>query len=241
LLLATATFASAQATASQPPNGRSEGGAPPATTAPAGQQPAGRQPAPPATAQPPATRPPQPAAPPPSPAAAPQVIPQGVAVPVDYTIGADDVLNVVFWRDKEMSSEVTVRPDGKISLPLLNDIQAIGLSPAQLGQKLEEEAKRYIEDPNVTVVVKTINSRKVSITGEVAKPGTYPLTSPTTVLQLIAMAGGLGEYADSKNIVIIRNENGKQIGYPFNYKTIKSRKGLAQNIELKPGDTVVVP
>jgi len=169
-------------------------------------------------------------------AAAPAVV-----VPPDYVIGPDDVLSVVYWRDKEMSTDVVVRPDGKISLPLLNDMTAAVLTPAQLGERLVEDSKRFIEDPNVTVVVRTINSRKVFITGEVAKPGFYPLGGPTTVLQLIAVAGGLRDYADSKNIVVVRNENGKPVSYQFNYKNVVSRKNLTQNIELKPGDTVVVP
>ena len=98
-----------------------------------------------------------------------------------------------------------------------------------------------MEDPNVTVVVKAINSRRVYITGQVSKPGQYPLTAPTSVMQLIAMAGGLTEFADKKKIIIMRTENGKPVAYPFNYKDVLSRKNLKQNIELKPGDTVVVP
>jgi polysaccharide biosynthesis/export protein len=147
----------------------------------------------------------------------------------------------VYWRDKDMSAEVTVRPDGKISLPLLNDLQAAGLTPDQLRDRLVAESKRFIEDPNVTVVVRQINSRKVFITGEVNKPGPYPLSGPTTVLQLIAVAGGLRDYADEKNIVIVRTENGRQASYRFNYKDVASRKNLGQNIALKPGDTVIVP
>src|SRR5213593_2253992 len=116
----------------------------------------------------------------------------GVSVPPEYTIGTDDVLSVVFWRDKELTSDVTVRPDGKISLPLLNDVQASGLTPAQLKDRIVEESKKYVEDPNVTVVVKDIKSRRVFITGEVKKPGPYSLTGTTTVLQLLSISGGLG-------------------------------------------------
>src|SRR5713226_1779340 len=123
------------------------------------------------------------------------VAPAAAAVPppADYVIGTDDVLNVVFWRDKDMSSEVAVRPDGKISLPLLNDVQAAGLTPAQLRVQLTESAKQYVSDPNVTIVVRQINSRKVFITGQVQKPGPYTLGGATTVLQLIATAGGVLE------------------------------------------------
>ena len=164
-----------------------------------------------------------------------------VAVPAEYIIGTDDVMSVVFWRDKELSADVTVRPDGKISLPLLNDVQAAGLTPVQLKDRIAEEAKKYVEDPTVTVEVKAINSRKVFITGEVAKRGAYPITGSTTVLQLISIAGGLGDYAKSEKIVILRNEGGKQTSYRFNYKEVLNQRKLDQNIELKPGDTVIVP
>jgi polysaccharide export outer membrane protein len=167
--------------------------------------------------------------------------PKGIAPPTDYVIGPDDQLSVVFWRDKDMSADVTVRPDGKITLPLLNDIQAAGLSPDQLREKVTDQAKRYVEDPQPTIVVRMINSRKVFITGQVAKPGPYSLMAPTTVLQLISMAGGLTEYAHGKKISIMRTENGRQIAYHFNYNDIAAGKNMRQNIELKPGDTVVVP
>ena len=163
--------------------------------------------------------------------------------PANYVIGPDDVLSVVFWRDKDMSAEVVVRPDGKISLPLINDVQAGGLTPNQLREAVTAVARRYLEDPSVTIVVKQINSRKLFITGQVEKPGTYPLTGPTTVLQLIAMSGGLREFADGKRILIMRTDNktGRQIGYLFNYRQVLSGQDLRQNIELHPGDTVVVP
>jgi polysaccharide export outer membrane protein len=124
----------------------------------------------------------------------------------------------------------------------LNEIQAAGLTPSELRERLTDESKRYIEDPNVTVVVKQINSRKVFITGEVAKPGPYPLTAPTTVLQLIAMVGGLKEYADSKKIAVVRTDkNGRQTMFRFNLKDVIAGKNLRQNIELMPGDTIIVP
>src|SRR5687768_13292652 len=162
-------------------------------------------------------------------------------VPPGYVIGADDLLSIVFWKDKEMSADAQVRPDGRIALPLINDVVAAGLTPDQLREKITEESKKYMEDASVTVVVRQINSRKVFITGEINKPGTYPLTTPITVMQLIAMAGGLREYADAKKIIIMRTENGKPKRLPFNYKSIIEGKNLQQNIELKPGDTVVVP
>ena len=162
-------------------------------------------------------------------------------LPPGYVIGTDDVLSIVYWKDKDMSADAKVRPDGRIALPLINEVVAAGLTPEQLHRKLTEESKKYMEDANITVVVREINSRRAFITGEVHKPGPYPLTSPTTVMQLIALAGGLREYADSKKIMIMRSENGRQISLPFNYKDVASGKKLQQNIELKPGDTVVVP
>jgi polysaccharide export outer membrane protein len=168
-------------------------------------------------------------------------VPAGAVIPPGYVIGADDILTIVFWRDKDMSAEVAVRPDGKISLPLLNDVDAGGLTPEQLRDRLTEAAGKLIEDPNVSVIVKTINSRKVFVTGQVGKPGPYPLSAPSTVLQLLATAGGVLEYAKSKDIRIMRTEGGKQVSYKFNYKDVIEGKNLKQNIELKPGDTVIVP
>jgi len=165
----------------------------------------------------------------------------GIAAPPGFVIGPEDVLSIMYWRDKEMTTDVVVRPDGKISLPLLNEFQAAGLTPAELHDRILEGSKRYLEDPNLTVVIKQINSRKVFITGEISKPGPYNLTTPTTVLQLIALAGGLKEFAKSDKIVIVRIENGRTMAYPFNYKQVMARKKLQQNIELKPGDTVVIP
>ena len=160
---------------------------------------------------------------------------------VSDVLRAIDQLSVVFWRDKDMSGDVIVRPDGMISLPLINEVQAAGLTPDQLRLKLAELAGKYLEEPTPVVVVKTINSRKVFITGMVSKIGAYPLTSPTTVVQLITMAGGLLDFADEENIVVLRTENGRQTSYRFNYKDVVKRQKLTQNIQLQPGDTVVVP
>jgi polysaccharide export outer membrane protein len=164
-----------------------------------------------------------------------------VDVPRDYVIGAEDVLEVRFWKDADLSREVIVRPDGKIALELLNDVQAAGLTPDELRALLLAGAKRYVEDPSVTVIVKTINSRKAYITGMVEKPGAYPLSSGMTVLQLISMAGGLKEFAKAKDIVVTRTEKGVPLVYPFNYRDILKGRNLRQNIILKPGDNVVVP
>jgi polysaccharide export outer membrane protein len=169
----------------------------------------------------------------------PAVAPPGP--PSAYVIGPDDELSIVFWRDKDLSADVVVRPDGKISLPLLNDIQAVGLTPDQLRESLVAAAGKYVEQPNATVVVKAIHSRNAYITGKVAKPGGYSLTVDMNVMQLIALSGGLLEYADDKNIVVIRMVAGKQHYFPFNYREVIDRKHPEQNIVLRPGDTVVVP
>jgi polysaccharide biosynthesis/export protein len=169
------------------------------------------------------------------------VVPGAVTPPSDYLIGPDDVLSIVYWKDKDMTSDVVVRPDGMISLPLLNEVAASGLTPAQLRDRLMTESQKLMEDPNVTIVVKQINSRKVYVTGQVGKIGPHSLTGPMTVLQLLSTVGGIGEFANSKNIIILRTENGRQVSHRFNYKEVVEGKKLAQNIELKPGDTIVVP
>jgi polysaccharide export outer membrane protein len=161
--------------------------------------------------------------------------------PPGYVIGPEDVLTIVFWREKDLSGDVIVRPDGRISLPLLNEFDASGLTPEQLRAKILAAADRYVQDPNLTIVVKQINSRRVYITGMVNKPGPYSLMAPTTVVQLLAMAGGLQDYADKKNIAIMRTVGGRAVSYRFNFKDVIAGKNLQQNIELKPGDTVIVP
>jgi polysaccharide biosynthesis/export protein len=183
----------------------------------------------------------QTSAPAPAQPAAAQVAPTGVTPPAGYVIGPDDVLSIVIWREKEMSSEVVVRPDGKISLPLVNELQAAGLTPDQLRAEVEKAASKWVKEPDATVIVKTINSRKVSILGNVGKAGTYPLTGDMTVLQLIAQAGGLQEYADAKGITVMRKQDGRDVTLKFNYKDVVKGKNLQQNVSLKPGDTVIVP
>ena len=168
--------------------------------------------------------------------------PTSVELPPEFVIGPEDVLSVNFWRDADMTrEEVPVRPDGRITLPLIGDVTAAGLTPVQLKAEIEKAASKVLKDPSVTVSVRQINSRKVFITGNVTNPGPHPLTGPRTVMQLIAMAGGLTEYADKKNILIMRMEDGQQRSYKFNYSDVAKGKNLAQNILLKPGDTVVVP
>jgi polysaccharide biosynthesis/export protein len=160
----------------------------------------------------------------------------------DYIIGPDDLLSIVFWRDQQLSTDALVRPDGKISIPLLDDVQAAGLTPKQLRDRLVGEARRFVSDPVATVVVRQVNSRKVYITGLVAKPGQYSLTPTMTVLQLIATAGGLLDFAKAKEIRVMRTENGKSVNIRFDYdETTKNPGKTSQNIELKPGDTIIVP
>jgi len=161
--------------------------------------------------------------------------------PPDYVIGIGDVLQVVFWRDKDLSAEVMVRPDGKITLPLLNEIEASGMTPEQLRLAVIERANRFVDDPRANVIVKEINSRNVYIIGQVTKQGTYPLLGPTSVLQLIATAGGVTEFASGDYAFILRNAAGRQMSIKFNYKSALKGQRLAQIVELKAGDTVVVP
>jgi polysaccharide export outer membrane protein len=170
-----------------------------------------------------------------------EAAPVAAVLPPGYVIGADDVLSILFWGEKDMSAEVTVRPDGKVTLPLLNDLDAAGLTPGAFRDVIVAAARKYVEAPNPTVTVKTVNSRKVFITGQVEKPGPYPLNSSTTVLQLLAMAGGVKEFARSKNIMVLRTDGRQQQVFRFNYQDVQFGKHLDQNIELKPGDTVVVP
>jgi polysaccharide biosynthesis/export protein len=174
-------------------------------------------------------------------ASTPALTGPSVSVPADYVIGPEDVVGVMFWREPEMSGDVTVRPDGMISLPLLGDIRAVGLRPEALSAEVQKAAGRYLSDANATIVVRQINSRRVFITGEVRSPGAYPLIGPRTVLQLIALAGGLSEYADGDKITVMRAEESATRTLKFNYKEVSKGKRLDQNVLLQPGDTVVVP
>jgi polysaccharide export outer membrane protein len=161
-------------------------------------------------------------------------------VPAGYVIGAGDVLSIVFWRERDMSADVVVRPDGKISLPLLNDVAAEGYTPEKLGAVLAQLAAKYVADPNATVIVREIRSRNVFVVGQVTRPGSYQLVNDLNVLQALALAGGLLEYADKDNIVIIRSEAGREQRLKFNYDQVVEGKKVQQNIRLHPGDTIVV-
>jgi polysaccharide export outer membrane protein len=158
-----------------------------------------------------------------------------------YVIGPEDVLHVNVWKEPDVSGSVPVRPDGKISLPLLNDVQAAGLTPMQLMNDLTERLKKFITDPRVTVTVSTINSRKVYVLGEVARPGAVPLAPEMTVLQALTSAGGPTPYAKASKMYVLRKENGSQSKLAFNYKEVVKGRNTEQDIPLRPGDTVVVP
>ena len=166
---------------------------------------------------------------------------QAEVAPDDYVIGPEDVLGVVFWREADISGDVTVRPDGRITLPVIGELQAAGLRPEELRQRIAAGAAKYLTEPNVAVVVRAINSRRIFVTGRVTTPGGHLLKGPLTVMQAIALAGGLTEYADAKNITVLRTINGRTSRFPFNYKDVARGKKLEQNVLLLPGDTVVVP
>src|SRR3981081_2683941 len=158
----------------------------------------------------------------------------------DYVIGSEDTLHVSVWKEPDLTATLPVRPDGKISLPLLNDVQAAGLTPLKLGASITEKLKKYIADPRVTVVVTAMNSQRVFVTGEVTHTGAMPLLPNMTMLQVLSSAG-FTQFANVKNIYLLRTENGKQVKLPFNYKEVVKGNHPEQNIMLKPGDTVVVP
>ncbi len=159
----------------------------------------------------------------------------------NYVIGGQDVLDISVWKEAELTRTVPVRPDGKISLPLLNDVQAAGLTPTQLAAQITESLKKFVTNPQVTVIITQINSQRIYILGEVNRAGAYPLLPNMTVLQGLSSAGGFTQFANLKKIYMFRMENGKQVKYPFNYKEVISGKASEENIALKAGDTIVVP
>jgi len=162
-------------------------------------------------------------------------------VDADYKIGPQDLIRIDVWKEPDISRTIPVRPDGKISLPLLNDVQASGLTAMQLASSLRESFAKYLNNPQVTVTVTEINSRRVYITGEVNRAGAIPLLPNMTVLQALASAGGFTQFAKLKNIYVLRTENGKQEKHPFNYKEVVKGNLAEQNIPLQPGDVIVVP
>ena len=170
----------------------------------------------------------------------PQAKGEVVAEPGTYVIGAEDVLDVSVWQEPNVSRSVPVRPDGKISLPLVNDIQAAGLTPMQLAASITQKLEQFLTKPQVTVTVTAINSQKVFVIGEVARPGPMPLLPNMTALQALSTAGGPTQFADQKHAYVMRHEGGKDSTYPVNYRNLL-RGDTRGNIILKAGDTVVVP
>jgi len=159
---------------------------------------------------------------------------------IGYVIGPEDVLHVAVWREADLTATLPVRPDGKISLPLLNDVQASGLTPQQLADSVREKLKKYIADPRVTVVVTQINSKRIFMVGEVLHPGPMSMIANMTVLQALSSAG-LNQFANTKRIYVLRTENGKQQKLPVNYRKLVKGEQIEQNYLLQPGDTIVVP
>ena len=154
----------------------------------------------------------------------------------------EDVLNINVWKESEISRVVPVRPDGMISLPLVGEIKAAGLTPLQLQDQISASLKKVMSDPQVTVMVTEVRSLTFNVVGHVLKPGYYPLTRRMTVLDAIAMAGGFQPFAKQKKVYVLRTSaNGKQVRLPFNYKNVIKGTGANQNIELQPRDTVVIP
>jgi polysaccharide export outer membrane protein len=169
-----------------------------------------------------------------------QVVEMSPATPPDYVIGPDDTLHVSVWKEPDLTATLPVRPDGKISLPLLNDVPAAGLTPMQLADSISGKLKKYVADPRVTVVVTAMNSRRVFVTGEVTHPGAMALLPNMTVLQALSSAG-FTQFANLKRIYLLRTDNGRQVKISFNYKEVVKGAHPEQNIMLRPGDTLVVP
>jgi polysaccharide export outer membrane protein len=158
-----------------------------------------------------------------------------------YVIGPEDVLSIHVWKEDALTRQVSVRSDGRISLPLIDEVQAAGLTPLQLKEKLTVRLQEFIDNPSVSVIVTEANSQKVYVSGEVKTPGVYRLRGETTLLQVIPMAGGFTEWADQKKIVVIRKEGEKDKRIIINYKKIVSGEDMSANIVVKSGDTVIVP
>ena len=158
-----------------------------------------------------------------------------------YVIGPEDVLDISVWKEPDVSRVVPVRPDGRISLPLIDDVQAAGLSPQQLAKSVAEKLKKFLNEPQVTVIVTAMNSQRVFVVGEVLRAGAFPMLPGMTVLQALSSAGGFTTFADVKKIHVMRLRDGKQIEIPFNYREVLKGDNSGQNIKLEPGDTIIVP
>jgi polysaccharide export outer membrane protein len=160
----------------------------------------------------------------------------------DYIIGPEDVISITVWKEPDVSRSVPVRPDGKISLPLIGEVEASGLTPPKLATVIAEKLKAYVSNPEVSVIVEQVKSQVVNIVGQVLRPSPMVLTRPTTILDAIALAGGPAQFAKLKSIYVLRPlPDGRQQKLYFNYKAVIKGQKLEQNIYLKSGDTLVVP
>jgi len=159
----------------------------------------------------------------------------------DYRVGPGDLIEVSVWREPAASTTVVIRPDGKLSLPLVNDLAVSGMTPMEIQALVEKKLEPFISVPSVTIIVRQILSKKVYVIGQVGSPGAYLLTQPMTILQILTQAGGLRQFAKSKSIYVLRTENGKQQKLPFNYEEVLEGKRIEQDIPLQAGDTIVVP
>ncbi len=168
------------------------------------------------------------------------IAPSGSPAGPDYVIGPEDVLHIAVWKEADLTATLPVRPDGKISLPLLNDVQAAGLTPMQLADSLTEKLKKYVASPRVTVVVTAINSKRIYMVGEVGHTGAVPMLPNMTVLQALSSAG-MTQFANAKKIYVLRMQNGKQQKLPVNYRKLVKGEQMEQNYVLQPGDTIVIP
>jgi polysaccharide export outer membrane protein len=160
--------------------------------------------------------------------------------PVPYVIGIDDILHIAVWKEPDLTTTLPVRSDGMISLPLLNDVQAAGLAPMELAALLTQKLKKYVANPNVTVLVTQTNSQRIYVIGEVLRTGPMSLVHNMTVLQALATAG-FTQFANTKGIYVLRVDSGQEKKFPFNYKQVIKGEAASQNIFLQPGDTIVVP
>lgn len=158
-----------------------------------------------------------------------------------FVIGNDDVLAINVWKEPDISRSIPVRSDGKISLPLVGEVQAAGLTPLKLEKDIAEKLKNFISEPEVTVMVQQVNSQKFNILGQVTKPGSYVIANSPTVLDAIALAGGFRDFAKKKSIYVLRHSASGESRLAFNYKEVSQGKNMAQNVKLQPGDTIIVP
>jgi polysaccharide export outer membrane protein len=173
---------------------------------------------------------------------APRPVPEAPATPLlEYRIGPADVLQLFVWREPDLTRDITVRVDGKVTVPLLGDVDAAGRTPQELAEEISTRLARFLAAPQVTVGLAQANSARFHVLGQVVKPGDYAITRRTTVLQALALAGGFKEFAKTENIVIIRHGRDKQWAIPVNYKSMESAKDLSGNLVLEPGDTILVP